>query len=134
MRLTDHTDYSLRVLMYLNQTQKLVTLGELSKTLRISRNNLIKVSAQLSDLGFVETVRGSAGGLKINTTTGKTTLRTIISQTEQQFRMAECFVDKKSSCTYQYSCRLKTSLKGALEAFLNALEETTVDDITPKTL
>ncbi len=131
MRLTDHTDYSLRVLMYLNQTKDLATLKDLSKSLGISRNNLIKVSAQLSDLGLVEATRGASGGLKIKATTGKKTLKEIVGQTEQQFRMAECFVNKNSTCTFVHSCKLKTTLKGALNAFLDTLADTTVDDITP---
>lgn len=44
MRLTDHTDYSLRILIYLNQCKRLVTLNELSLKLGISKNNLIKAS------------------------------------------------------------------------------------------
>src|SRR5690606_1194569 len=132
MRLTDHTDYSLRVLMYLNQTQQLSTLKDLSKTLGISRNNLIKVSAQLSELKLVETVRGTSGGLKICKSTGKKTLREIVSQTEQQFRMAECFVQKDSNCSFIQTCKLRKTLKGALNAFLDTLADTTVDDITPK--
>lgn len=61
MRLTDHTDYSLRVLMYLNQKKELVTLNELAEALQISRNNLIKVSNRLAKQGFIDTSRGPGG-------------------------------------------------------------------------
>jgi Rrf2 family nitric oxide-sensitive transcriptional repressor len=81
MRLTDHTDYSLRVLMYLNEQKRLVTLNELSKKTGVSRNNLIKVSNQLAKLDFIETSRGRSGGLVIKEQTGWRTLKEIITGT-----------------------------------------------------
>lgn len=132
MRLTDHTDYSLRVLMYLNQKKTLVTLNELSERLRISKNNLIKVSNQLAKLGFIETTRGRTGGLIIHKAAGKLSLKEIIKETEENLDIADCFANKSTQCTFQGSCLLKRSLSGALMAFLDSLDRTTLDEITPK--
>jgi Rrf2 family transcriptional regulator, nitric oxide-sensitive transcriptional repressor len=130
MRLTDHTDYSLRVLMYLNQKKELVTLSELASTLQISRNNLIKASNQLAKHGFIETSRGPGGGLTIRPEAGRASLKDIISKTEETFALAECFQETKSSCTFLRRCRLKKSLNQALDAFLNSLGQTTLNDVT----
>ncbi len=130
MRLTDHTDYSLRVLMYLNQKKELVTLNELAEALQISRNNLIKVSNRLAKQGFIDTSRGPGGGLTIRPEAGKASLKDIISKTEETFQLAECFQETKSNCTFLKRCRLKKSLNQALEAFLNSLEKTTLNDVT----
>jgi Rrf2 family nitric oxide-sensitive transcriptional repressor len=132
MRLTDHTDYSLRVLMYLNQQKRLITLNELSEKLYVSKNNLIKVSNQLAKLNFIETTRGRVGGLLIKESTGKKSLKEIISQTEETFFIAECFSGGKCSCTFLPSCALKKSLTEALQAFLNSLAKKTLNDVTPK--
>lgn len=132
MRLTDHTDYSLRVLMYLNQKKELVTLNELSDTLRVSRNNLIKVSNQLSRLGFIETIRGRTGGLLIREETGNCTLRDIVLQTEETFNIAECFSGRRSDCTFLPECGLQQSLMEAVGAFLDSLGQKTLNDVTPK--
>lgn len=132
MRLTDHTDYSLRVLMYLNREKRLTTLNELSKKLIISKNNLIKVSNQLVKHNLISTIRGRAGGLLINEDTGTQTLRYIITKTEETFFIAECFADKKCGCTFLPTCFLKKSLSEALQAFLTSLGQKTLNDVTPK--
>lgn len=130
MRLTDHTDYTLRVLMYLNQKKSQATLNELAEKLKLSKNNLIKVSNQLAKLGFIETARGRAGGLTIGKETGNLTLREIMTRTEESLELAECFSGKKVCCTYLKGCLLKASLKRALEAFLDSLGQTTLNDVT----
>jgi Rrf2 family nitric oxide-sensitive transcriptional repressor len=130
MRLTDHTDYSLRVLMYLNRTRKLVTLGELAKSLKISRNNLIKVSGQLAKRGLIDASRGKSGGVIIRSDAGQVSLREIISYTEENFHMAECF-SGKTTCTFLIGCELRQTLQSALAAFMAELEKKTLDDITP---
>lgn len=123
----------MRTLMYLNREKRLVTLSELSETLGISRNNLIKVSNQLSKKGLIVTTRGRSGGLSIGPLTGRTTLKEIVSLTEETFNMAECFSRKqKSACTFMPSCVLKGALHEALEAFLDALGKRTLDEVTPK--
>lgn len=131
MRLTDHTDYSLRVLIYLNQTNKSITLTELSENLKISRNNLIKVSNQLAKLNYISSSRGRSGGISLNPKTKNVSLKKIISHTEESFNMAECFSIKGTSCTFVKVCKLKKKLALALDAFLDSLSETTLDDVTP---
>lgn len=132
MRLTDHTDYSLRVLMYLNQQRTLITLNELSENLGISRNNLIKVSNQLAKLDLIMTTRGRTGGLMIKEETGKKNLKEIVSKTEESFNMAECFVGKSCDCSFLPNCSLKKSLSSALYAFFDSLAGQTLNDVTPK--
>lgn len=132
MRLTDHTDYSLRVLMYLNQKRTLVTLNELSEKLEVSKNNLIKVSNQLAKLNFIDTTRGRTGGLLIKEETGNKSLKDIILKTEETFHLAECFSNKKSNCPFLPSCFLKKGLQEAFQAFLESLAGKTLNDCTAK--
>lgn len=133
MRLTDHTDYSLRVLMFLNREKRLVTLNELSEVLGVSKNNLIKVSNQLAKLGYIETSRGRAGGLLIKKETGQRNLKEIVLKTEETFYLAECFECKICECTLLPNCSLKRTLASALKAFLCTLAGTTLNDVTPRT-
>ena len=66
MRLTVYTDYSLRVLMYLAVKEGgLATIDEIAKSYSISRNHLMKVAHQLGVAGYIETVRGRGGGLRL---------------------------------------------------------------------
>ena len=134
MRLTDHTDYSLRVLMYLNQQKRLITLNELSERLGLSKNNLIKVSNQLAKLNLIETTRGRTGGLVIKEETGHRTLREIVTHTEESFYIAKCFSGQRGNCTFLRGCSLAKSLSDALNAFLNSLAQQTLNDVTPKSV
>ncbi|MNK87076.1 HTH-type transcriptional repressor NsrR [compost metagenome] len=118
--------------MYLNQQRRLVTLNELSEKLGVSKNNLIKVSNQLAKLNFIETTRGRAGGLVVKEKTGNTSLKDIISKTEETFYVAECFSAQRCDCTFLPGCLLKKSMSEALHAFLNSLAQKTLNDVTPK--
>lgn len=120
--------------MYLNQQKRLVTLNELSEKLSVSKNNLIKVSNQLAKLNYIDTNRGRAGGLTIKESTGQRSLKEIVMKTEVTFNIAECFAGKRCDCTFLPSCSLKKSLREALDAFLNSLEQKTLDDVTPRRL
>src|SRR5260221_257490 len=66
MRLTFSTDYALRLLMLVGlETDRLVTIEEVADRFGISKNHLMKVAYQLGQAGFLETVRGRNGGLRL---------------------------------------------------------------------
>ena len=66
MRLTAYTDYAMRVLMYLAlKRDGLATISEIAASYSISKNHLMKVVHQLGVAGYVETVRGRGGGVRL---------------------------------------------------------------------
>ena len=66
MHITQHTDYGLRLLTYLGaNSERQVTIGEISERFDISRSHLMKVANQLVRDGFVEGIRGKGGGLRL---------------------------------------------------------------------
>jgi Rrf2 family transcriptional regulator, nitric oxide-sensitive transcriptional repressor len=66
MRLTVYSDYALRLLMYLAlKKDGLATIAEIAATYDISRNHLMKVAYELGIAGYVVTVRGRGGGLRL---------------------------------------------------------------------
>ena len=54
MRLTNYTDYSLRVLIYLalKKEDKLSTIKEIAETYQISKNHLMKIIHELGKFGL----------------------------------------------------------------------------------
>ncbi|MEH7584710.1 Rrf2 family transcriptional regulator, partial [Priestia megaterium] len=66
MRLTQYTDYSLRVLLYLGvrDNNKLSNIKEIAEAYNISKNHLMKIIHELGKLGLIETIRGRNGGIR----------------------------------------------------------------------
>ena len=133
MRLTAYTDYSLRLLMYAAlKDPELVTIQEVADIYGISRNHLMKVAFQLGRHGFLETVRGRGGGLRLARKPDKIGLGEIIRATEEDFTMVECFNPATNSCAIIKPCRLRGVLGRALNAYLAVLDEYTLADLTAR--
>src|ERR1043165_3200087 len=92
MRLTVLSDYSLRVLMYVaSMPQRLVTIQEIAQAYGISENHLMKVVHGLAQHGFVTTVRGRGGGIRLARPASKITVGAVIRAVEDDFALVECF-------------------------------------------
>ncbi len=132
MRLTQLSDYSLRVLMYLGaRPERLGTIQEIAGAYGISENHLMKVVYRLAQHGFVETVRGRGGGLRLKGPADGIRLGAVVRAVEEDFRLVECF-GSDDTCRITDVCRLKRVLNQALGAFLASLDEWTLADLVQK--
>lgn len=130
MRLTYHTDYALRLLMLLAvEGSRLHTIAEVAGRYGISRNHMMKVSRTLVEAGFITPVRGRNGGLKLATPAEKINLGKVISVTEDNFNLVECFDAEKNRCVISANCGLRSPLRHALQTFLETLEKYTLQDL-----
>lgn len=131
MKLTAYTDYSLRVLMYLGlRGERLATISELSETYGLSANHLMKIIHNLGKLGYIETVRGRGGGMKLAGAPEEINLGQVIRQMEPDFAITECFdTEHPSDCVIMPACRLQLILGKAVEAFLDVLDNHTLADL-----
>ncbi|SAK87047.1 Rrf2 family transcriptional regulator [Caballeronia ptereochthonis] len=133
MRLTDYTDYALRVLLYLSvRSSGLSTIQEISDAYGISKNHLMKIVQQLGELGWVETVRGRNGGLRLAERSRALTIGEIVRKTEKDFAIVGCFGDRadgQQGCVIQPQCRLRGVLAAARDAFLAELDKHTVEEL-----
>lgn len=131
MRLTNYTDYSLRVLMYLafKKDKELVTIQEIADTYQISKNHLMKIIHELGKLGLIETIRGRNGGIRLAKEPKDINIGKVVMETEDDFNIVEC-MNKDGGCVISPSCKLKHILHEAVQAFVQILEEYTLEDIT----
>ena len=133
MRLTLHTDYALRLLMHLAVApDRLVTIAEVSEAFAISRNHLVKVAHELGKAGFVETVRGRGGGLRLARAPERIVVGDVVRAMEEDFRIVECFDREANTCCIAPACRLKRLLREALDAWLTVLDAATLADLVAK--
>lgn len=130
MRLTMYTDYALRLLMFLAlEPDNLATIQEAAAAYGISRNHLMKVAQELGRAGFVETVRGRGGGLRLGRKASEIKVGDVVRATEEDFRIVECFDPGRNRCVITGPCRLRGVLREALEAYLTVLDRYTVADL-----
>lgn len=131
MRLSEYTDYTLRVLMYCAaHRQRLVTIGELAEHHGLSKNHLMKVVNDLARQGLIETTRGRGGGLRLLKEPGAIRIGDVVRASETDFRLVECFDPATNACTLTPSCRLKHLFDEALQGYFRALDGATLADVT----
>lgn len=130
MRLNTQTDYALRLLMHLAvNSARLVTIQEVSDRFSISRNHLMKLASTLAHEGFVTSVRGRSGGLKLAKPPEQITVGAVVRCMENDFAMVECFQASRGECLITPACRLKGVINGAVTAFLAELDRCTLSDL-----
>lgn len=130
MRLTLHTDYALRLLMLLAlEPDDLHTIEEIASRYHISRNHLMKVTQTLASAGFVDSLRGRGGGLRLGKPAGEIILGDVVRATEDGFNLVECFDRKSNTCVVAPVCGLRGPLEEALLAFLAALDRYSLADL-----
>ncbi|MBN9425578.1 MAG: Rrf2 family transcriptional regulator [Burkholderiales bacterium] len=131
MRLTTMTDYALRLLMYVAQRpERLCTIAEIAQAHRISESHLMKVTHQLGLQGWIETVRGKGGGMRLAHAPAAINLGAVVRSIEPDFDLVECFSDT-NECTLTGQCRLTGVLGGALRSFMAHLDGFTLADLLP---
>lgn len=130
MRLTVYTDYSLRVLMYLALPRRgLATISEIAAAYGVSRNHLMKVVYELGVAGYIETVRGQNGGMRLAREAGEINLGDVVRRTEPDMALVPCFDPVRATCAITPACKLRRALQRAREAFLAVLDEYTLADL-----
>lgn len=131
MRLSEYTDYTLRVLMYCAaHRDRLVTIGELAEHHGLSKNHLMKVVNDLARQGLIETTRGRGGGLRLLADPETLRIGDVVRATETDFRLVECFDPATNACTLTPRCRLKHLFGDALAGYFRALDGATLADVT----
>ncbi|PCM44795.1 RrF2 family transcriptional regulator [Marinobacter sp. ANT_B65] len=129
MHITRYTDYSLRVLIYLaGQGDGLSTIQEIADSYDISKNHLMKVVHQLNKKGYIETVRGKKGGMRLQMAPEDINVGVLVRETEHDLSIVECH-SSQNTCKITPVCGLKSMFGEALQAFLSVLDKYTLQDV-----
>jgi len=129
MHITQHTDYALRVLIFLASNEhRLPTIQEISERFEVSRSHLMKVVNQLIRNGFVEGIRGKGGGLRLARPASEILIGDVVRKMETDLVLVECFSDE-SRCLLTPNCKLKGVFADALKAFLASLDKVALTQV-----
>jgi Rrf2 family nitric oxide-sensitive transcriptional repressor len=128
MQLTLFTDYALRTLVYLalQPEERLSTITEVADKFNISRNHVVKIVHQLGQKGYIDTIRGKHGGIRLARESEEINLRDLISDMENVSCLLDCH---REACLLTSACRFQGIMRKAMRAFLNVLAEFTLADL-----
>jgi len=130
MQLTQYTDYSLRVLLFLGlHPDRRCTISEISDAFEINRNHLVKVVHNLSSSGWITTIRGKSGGMELSVAPEQINIGAVVRHTEPHFNLLECFDYEKNTCTISPVCALRHALYKARKAFMDVLDDYCLADV-----
>jgi Rrf2 family nitric oxide-sensitive transcriptional repressor len=132
MRLTIFTDYTLRVLIYLGSHQRegrLATIGDIAAAYHISENHLMKIVHHLAKQGYIETIRGKGGGMRLARAPELITIGDVVRSAEEDLAIVECFQPGNYACPLGPACTLRGLLGRAVSAFLEVLDGQTLADL-----
>lgn len=132
MRLTQFTDYSLRVLIYLasnSNEDELTTIEQLTQAYDVSRHHMRSVVHHLAKLGYINSIQGKGGGLSLAIQATEISIRAVVEDTENDFYIVECFNPAGNACPIEPLCVLKQALSEASKSFLQTLDGYTLNDL-----
>ena len=132
MRLTNFTDYTLRVLIYLGvnrDSDRLATIGDIATAYGISENHLMKIVHHLAKQGYVETTRGKCGGMRLALAPEQINIGEVVRGAEEDLAVVECFKKGNLNCPIMPACTLCGILGQALHAFFDVLDSHTLADL-----
>ena len=131
MQLTLYTDYSLRTLIFLGYLEdgKTATINDVADYYDISRNHLMKVVYNLSQKGYITSIRGKGGGIKLSRPPAEINVGDVVRNMEPNFHVVECFNADGPKCTIESNCSLIPVLHDATNQFLAVLDKYTLQDL-----
>lgn len=108
---------------------QVVRSSDIAKACNASGNHLGHVIHQLQQHGFVETIRGRAGGLQLGLKPSEISIGKVFRIFESSVPFAECFAGEQNTCPLTAECRLRGFISRAVEAFYHELDMVTLDDL-----
>ena len=129
MRLTLWTDYALRTLIYVGAKDgRLSTIAEIAESFDISKTHLMKVVNRLGRQGYIDTIRGKGGGIRLVRPPQEIRVGAVVRQTEEDLAVMGCLA-AAGFCRIEGCCVLRRALHEATLAFLDVLDGYTLVDL-----
>ncbi|WP_095589001.1 RrF2 family transcriptional regulator [Actibacterium ureilyticum] len=130
MRLTTRTNLAARVLMFCAVNDDgYVRTADIARRCNASTNHVARVVQQLQAKGYLETLRGRSGGMRLARPPERISIGAVFRLFETDIPIAECFDPAQNTCPLAATCRLRSYVTRALEAFYHELDLITLEDL-----
>ncbi|MGB9775825.1 MAG: RrF2 family transcriptional regulator [Anaerolineae bacterium] len=108
LRIRRETDYAIRILLALarRDSREPVSTEEVRQEMQIPRQYAPRVVARLAQGGFVETMPGRGGGIRLARPAAEITLKDVVLYFEPVFVISEC-VNHPASCPFGDACAVR---------------------------
>jgi Rrf2 family nitric oxide-sensitive transcriptional repressor len=128
VRLSLYTDYSLRLLVYLAGVRdgKPVGAARVADRYNVSAHHMRKVAQGLRKLGYVESISGRYGGLRLALPAESLRVGDVVEAMEGRGGLVDC---KRGPCPLHGGCALKGALDRAERGFIDELKKYTIADV-----
>lgn len=127
MQLTKHTDYAFRTLIFLAANREgLCNIQQVAQTFELSKSHLMKIVNQMVHAGWVESVRGKNGGIRLAKDPGDINVADVVTTMEQTLTPINC---DEPPCILKNGCQLKSFLWKAQKEFIRHLKQYTLADV-----
>ena len=129
MRLNQASDFALRILMLLADRDGPMTVDAVTDELQLVKSHVMKIVAKLAKAGVLNSTRGRAGGIGLARPLGDISVGEVVRLIEADFAVVECMREGESSCVFCSNCKLRGVMNSATRAFLQVLDEQTLQSI-----
>lgn len=130
MQITKFSDYALRILLHLAVAgDRQLSARDIAEAQDISFNHLAKIAQWLAAEGYVKSVRGRGGGMRLAMPAEDISIGALLRKSEAGSPLVECMREDGGTCCLTPACGLLPILAEAQEAFFATLDNKSLSDV-----
>ncbi|MGR3623554.1 RrF2 family transcriptional regulator [Pseudophaeobacter sp.] len=130
MQISKFSDYALRILIHLaTHEDGLMSTREIAQMQKLPFNHLAKISQWLTHEGYVESLRGRNGGMRLALPPEAISIGGLLRKSERGTPLVECMKEDGGCCVMTPACGLLPILNEAQEMFFTTLDSKTLQDV-----
>jgi Rrf2 family protein len=137
LRINRQTDYAIRVVLALAKRGEGARLSstEIQQEMLIPKAFMIRIVAQLSREGLINTFPGRDGGLMLPRPASQITLKDVVEAFEGSILLSACLqVKGEDDCPFQVNCPVRPKWGRVQVAMLREMAAITFEDLAKESL
>jgi Rrf2 family iron-sulfur cluster assembly transcriptional regulator len=131
MQFSISIEYAIHGMIYLARAggEKAVLLADIAAAIKVPKEYMRKIFQMLTRGGLITGRRGAGGGYRLARPAGELTLRQVVEAVEGSLPLYGC-LHMRRHCELSLSCPVQKAFDTARQKMAEALEGTTVADLT----